>query len=250
MICKKCGCDTLIKNDDWYKCANCGAIIFDTEVKLGDMESPTKQVESIEKKAAYQKQQYTEQTKETDDVNQEAKEKSKLREAIDFCLPIVIAVIIAIILKTCVFANAVVPTGSMINTIQEKDRIIASRLAYIKNDPERYDIVIFKYPDDRKQYFVKRVIGLPGETVEVIGGVVYVTKTDGETIQLDDSFVTNCKPTGDYGPFVVPEDCYFMMGDNRNSSWDSRFWTNKYVPKDDIIGKVKFRYYPNFSKIE
>ena len=148
------------------------------------------------------------------------------------------------------FANAVVPTGSMINTIQEKDRIIASRLAYIKNDPERYDIVIFKYPDDRKQYFVKRVIGLPGETVEVIGGVVYVTKTDGETIQLDDSFVTNCKPTGDYGPFVVPEDCYFMMGDNRNSSWDSRFWTNKYVPKDDIIGKVKFRYYPNFSKIE
>ena len=107
MICKKCGCDTLIKNDDWYKCANCGAIIFDTEVKLGDMESPTKQVESIEKNAAYQKQQYTEQTKETDDVNQETKEKSKLREAIDFCLPIVIAVIIAIILKTSNFESLI-----------------------------------------------------------------------------------------------------------------------------------------------
>ena len=156
----------------------------------------------------------------------------------------------AIILKTFVFANAVVPTGSMKNTIEEKDRIIASRLAYINDDPERYDVVIFKYPDDESQYFVKRVIGLPGETVEIVKGIVYVTKTDGEMIQLDDSFVTNCTPTGNFGPYQVPENCYFMMGDNRNSSWDSRYWNNKYVDKSKIIGQVKFRYYPNFSIIE
>lgn len=245
MICKKCGCDTLIKNDDWYTCAKCGAVIFDTQVSVGSIDSPTKQVESIENNAQLE----VEQGQNNKD-NKDNKEKSKLHEAIEFCTPIVVALVIAIILKTLVFANAIVPTGSMLNTIQEKDRIIASRLAYIKNKPERYDIVIFKFPDDKKQLFVKRIIGLPGETVEVVEGKVYVTQTDGNTIELEDDFVTNCKPTGDYGPFEVPEGCYFMMGDNRNSSWDSRFWTNKFVDENDILGKVKFRYFPNISKIE
>ena len=245
MICKKCGCDTLIKNDDWYTCAKCGAVIFDTQVRVGSIDSPTKQVESIENNAQLEVEQ-----RQNKQDNKNNKEKSKLHEAIEFCTPIVVALVIAIILKTLVFANAIVPTGSMLNTIQEKDRIIASRLAYIKNKPERYDIVIFKFPDDKKQLFVKRIIGLPGETVEVVEGKVYVTQTDGNTIELEDDFVTNCKPTGDYGPFEVPEGCYFMMGDNRNSSWDSRFWTNKFVDENDILGKVKFRYFPNISKIK
>jgi signal peptidase I len=193
----------------------------------------------------------TDSEEELQEVNKNNKKpKSKTREAIDFCIPIVIAIVVAIVLKTVVFANAIVPTGSMLNTIQEGDRIIANRLAYITNDPERYDIVIFHYPDDEEQYFVKRIIGLPGETVEVVNGIVYVTTTDGEIIQLDDSFVTNCVPTGDFGPYEVPEDCYFMMGDNRNSSWDSRYWDNKYVQRDKILGKVKFKYYPSISKVE
>lgn len=178
------------------------------------------------------------------------KKKSVLSEILSFLFPIFLAFIVAILLKAFVFANAVVPTGSMLNTIQKGDRIIASRLAYKNDDPERYDIVIFKFPDDENQFFVKRVIGLPGETVEIVEGVVYVTKADGETIQLEDDFVTNCVPTGDYGPFEVPEDSYFMLGDNRNTSHDSRMWTNKYVAKDKIIGKVMFKYYPGISKIE
>lgn len=178
------------------------------------------------------------------------KEKSTLREVIDFLLPIVIAVTVALILKYCVIANAVVPTGSMLNTIHEGDRVIASRLAYVKEEPQRYDIVIFKYPDDEDQYYVKRIIGLPGETVEVVNGVVYVTKTDGKTIQLDDSFVTKETPVGDYGPYTVPQGSYFMMGDNRNHSEDSRFWKNKFVKKEKIVGKVKFRYYPKISTID
>lgn len=83
MKCKKCGCDTLIKNDDWYKCANCGAEIFDTEVQLGDITSPTKEVESLENN------HHTAAADE--DVNNESepeKERSKLRDAIDFCIPI------------------------------------------------------------------------------------------------------------------------------------------------------------------
>lgn len=178
------------------------------------------------------------------------KPKSKIKDTIDFLVPIVIAVVVAILLKTFVFANAVVPTGSMLNTIQKGDRIIASRLAYVKDDPQRYDIIIFRYPDDEEKYFVKRVIGLPGETVEIVNGAVYVTKTDGETIQLDDSFVTVEEPEGNFGPYEVPEDSYFVMGDNRNNSKDSRYWVNKFVHKDKIIGKVKFRYFPNPCEIE
>lgn len=245
MKCKKCGCDTLIKSDDWYTCANCGAVIFDTEVRLGNQISPTKIVESIEQKAAI-----AQPDSKKDDKEDQKAPKSKLRETIDFCLPMVIAIIIVIILKSFVFANAVVPTGSMLNTIQKNDRIIASRLAYLDEDPARYDIVIFKYPDDESQYFVKRIIGLPGETIEIIDGVVYITQTNGITVQAEDDFITNCKPNGDFGPYKVPDDSYFMLGDNRNSSKDSRYWSNQYVHRDKILGKVKFRYYPNFSKIQ
>lgn len=244
MKCKKCGNDTLIKDGDWYKCANCGATMFNTEM---DADSPTRKLDIIE---TIKKDSVEYDKAPTVQAENEKPEKSKIREIIEFCTPIIIAVIIAILLKSLVFANAVVPTGSMLNTIQEGDRIIASRLAYINDDPERYDIVIFSYPDDEEQPFVKRIIGLPGETVEVVEGIVYVTKTDGEIIQLDDSFVTVEKAEGDFGPYTVPEGCYFMMGDNRNSSWDSRYWDNKFVAKEKIIGKVLFRYYPKISKIE
>jgi len=190
-------------------------------------------------------------TKEQSEIEiTEKKKKSFFREVLEFVIPIILAVAIALFLKNYVIANAKVPTGSMLNTIQEGDRIIASRLAYLNDDPERYDIIIFKYPDDESQYFVKRVIGLPGETVNIVNGIVYVTKTDGTTIQLDDSFVTNCVPVGNFGPYVVPEDSYFMLGDNRNNSEDSRYWENKYVRKDKIIGKVLFRYYPTISSIK
>ena len=181
---------------------------------------------------------------------QEKKKKSFFREIIDFVIPVILAVAIALVLKNFVIANAKVPTGSMLNTIQEGDRIIASRLAYINDDPERYDIIIFHFPDDESQYYVKRVIGLPGETVNIVNGIVYVTKTNGMTIQLDDSFVTNCVPVGNFGPYIVPEDSYFVLGDNRNNSQDSRYWNNKYVKKDKIIGKVLFRYYPTLSSIK
>ena len=109
---------------------------------------------------------------------------------------------------------------------------------------------MFHYPDNEKEIYVKRIIGLPGETVQIVNGVVYVTKTDGKTIQLDDSFITTGTPYGDFGPYEVPEDSYFMLGDNRNNSKDSRYWKNTYVKKDKIIGKVKFRYYPSIGKVE
>ena len=172
-------------------------------------------------------------------------QKSKLREVLDFLTPIIIALIIAMILKYCVFANIIVPTGSMLNTIQEKDRLIVSRLDYKFNEPERYDIAVFKYPDDEKTLFVKRIIGLPGETVNIVDGVVYITDTDGKTTKLRDDFVSEENKDNYNGTFVVPEDCYFVMGDNRDNSVDSRYWhTTNFVSRDKFVGKVMFRYYP------
>ena len=136
------------------------------------------------------------------------------------------------------------------DTIQEGDRIIASRIEYNFHEPERYDIIIFKAPDEVAAgnddvFYVKRVIGLPGETVTIVNGVVYVQGKDGKSEQLRDDFITACTPTGNFGPYVVPKDSYFVMGDNRESSVDSRYWTStNYVHKDLIIGKAKFCYFP------
>ena len=109
--------------------------------------------------------------------------------------------------------------------------------------PERFDIVIFKYPDDESRLFIKRVIGLPGEVVEIKDGKVYI---DGSPTPLDDSFIPE-KMIGSYGPYTVPENCYFMLGDNRNDSKDSRSWKNKFVRFDQIVGKAVVRYYPSFK---
>lgn len=275
MICTKCGKDTFVKSGDWYTCLNCGAVIFDTNVSIGDSISPTREIQQREaeqikggnkpadeafaqaEKSVEKSGQEPKRVKNTKKAEKTKKTKNKRSETIEFFTPVLIAFALAMILRTFVFANAQVPTGSMLNTIQQGDRIIASRLSYVIDKPERYDIVIFEYPDweiddayDKKTYFVKRIIGLPGETVEVKAGIVYVTTPEGETIQLDDSFVTNGTPKGSYGPYTVPEGCYFMMGDNRNNSWDARFWESKYVSEDKILGKVKFRYYPSISKIE
>lgn len=186
------------------------------------------------------------------DNGQEEKKSSFLRELLDFLAPIIIALVIATILKYVVFANAIIPTGSMLNTIHENDRVIASRLSYKFGEPERYDIAIFKYPDNEEQLFVKRVIGLPGETVSIQDGTVYITGADGKTHQLDESFVSPENKDHYNGTFVVPEDSYFVMGDNRDNSVDSRYWiTTNYVSKDKLVGKVLFRYYPfnNFGKL-
>lgn len=126
------------------------------------------------------------------------------------------------------------------------DRIFGNRLDYLFDDPERFDIVIFKYPDDESQRFIKRVIGLPGETVEIREGKVYI---NGSDTPLDDSFTPET-PVGNFGPYTVPEGCYFMLGDNRNNSRDSRMWDNPYVKKEKILGKAVLRYFPGIEVLK
>ena len=174
---------------------------------------------------------------------EEPQETSLGKEILSWLQIIVAAVVIAFVLNNFVIANSRIPTGSMENTIMSHSRVIGSRLSYIKDDPERGDIVIFRYPDNEKIYYVKRVIGLPGETVEVIDGKVYI---NGSDTPLDEPYLPE-PMEGSYGPYEVPEGCYFMMGDNRNNSQDSRYWVNKYVEEDKILGKVYFKYYKGFE---
>lgn len=230
MKCTNCGSKRIIEKDGTFVCKKCGESLPWSYNDRGDV------------------------------VNSEGavilKKKTVVQEIASFLLPIVLALVVAMLLKTFVFANAVIPTGSMKNTIQEGDRVIASRLAYEFGEPERYDVMIFRYPDavangNNEEYYVKRVIGLPGEIVNISDGDVYVTKTDGKTEKLRDDFITACDPIGSFGPYEVPEDSYFVLGDNRNNSQDSRYWaTTNYVKKDLAVGKVIFRYSPSFQLIK
>lgn len=162
------------------------------------------------------------------------------KELWEYIKMIIFVVVVVLIVNNFLLINARVPSESMEKTIMTGDRFFGNRLAYLFDDPERFDIVVFKYPDDESQLFVKRVIGLPGETVEIKDGKVYI---NGSETPLDDSFTPET-PTGDYGPYAVPEGSYFMLGDNRNHSGDSRFWKQPYVEKEKIVGKAIFRYFP------
>ena len=168
------------------------------------------------------------------------------KEVFEWIFSIAIGVIIAVLINRFVLINARVPSASMENNIMTGDRLFGYRLAYVNEEVERGDIVIFKFPDDESQLFIKRVIGLPNETVTIIDGKVYI---DDNKEPLYEPYLAQ-EMVGTFGPYEVPENCYFMLGDNRNYSRDSRFCENTYVSKDKILGKALFRYFPKISTIE
>lgn len=175
------------------------------------------------------------------DIQADTEEKTSVgKELFQWVLVIIGAVILAFLIDTFVIVNAQIPSGSMENTIMTGDRVFGNRLAYKFSDPKRFDIIIFKYPDDESQLFIKRIIGLPGETVEIHDGNIYI---NGSDTPLEDVDIKE-PMEGSFGPYTVPEGCYFVMGDNRNNSRDSRYWENTFVSEDEILGKAVFRYWP------
>lgn len=182
--------------------------------------------------------------------NNETKEPINWKsELISWIQIIVAAALIALFLNSCIIANSQIPSESMENTIMAHDRVIGSRLSYLFSEPEQGDVVIFHYPDDPtgNTYYVKRVIGLPGDVIDIHDGGVYL---NGSDTPLEEPYIKEPMETDPAHPlhFEVPEGSYFMMGDNRNDSWDARFWENTWVTKDMLIAKVLFRYYP-FNKM-
>lgn len=163
----------------------------------------------------------------------------------EWVVPIVIALVIVLLLNKFVFILVTVPTGSMETTIMPGDRLYVNELFNIEK-AERGDILVFKSKEIDDKRLVKRLIGMPGDTVEIKeDGSVYV---NGE--KLNEPYAA--KSVSEEKTFSVPEDCYFFMGDNRPISFDARFWKNPYINKEYIIGEAVFRFFPfdRIGKIE
>lgn len=188
----------------------------------------------------YKRKKATETEDKQNAQSKSNKPHSKLRELISWILTVVVAVVLALVLNWYVLINAEIPSGSMENTIMTDDKIIGFRLSYLFSDPDRGDIIIFRNPDKESENFIKRVIGLPGETVRIDNGCIYI---DGVLLEEDYLKEDWTQATGPY-LFEVPEESYLVLGDNRNNSSDARYWKHTYVERDKILGKALFCYWP------
>lgn len=211
------------------------------------------------------------------------------KEIISWALIIAIAFALALVITEFIIMKAEIVSGSMEHTLEVGDHVIGNRLAYLFSDPQRGDVIFFEFTMSNKElyaidpkltYFkdpelgdkepcyhnnsdvyVKRIIGLPGEKIEIRSGLIYINDSE---VPLDEPYLKN-KPKGNFGPYYVPEDCYFCLGDNRNSSQDARYWDNdidneddpdydpdrfRFVHKDKIYAKAALKTPPNMHWVE
>lgn len=171
--------------------------------------------------------------------------KKKLKGFLDIVITFIVAFAIMFLISRILIINTSIVSGSMLPQVTVGSRVVGSRLAYRNNLPERGDVIIFAFPDDESQTYIKRIIGLPGETVEIISGSVYI---NDEVFPLQEPYLAEAA-IGHYGPYEVPDGCYFVLGDNRNHSVDSREWNNKFVALEKIYAKALFSYYPEIKEI-
>jgi len=164
--------------------------------------------------------------------------KSIMKSVVEWVVIIAVAFVLSIVIRNYVVDTRIVPTGSMLPTIQLQDRLIVDRLFYQYDTIDRGDIIVFQAPEAAQEDkdLVKRVIGLPGEKVEIKNSKVYI----GDQA-LDEPYIVS-PADYEYGPVTVPEDSYFMLGDNRTASKDSHIWG--FLPSDKILGRVWIRYWP------
>ena len=164
---------------------------------------------------------------------------------IDFLKPLFLGIFFAWFITTFLIANTFVPTGSMENTIMTGSKLIGNRLEYLFHKPKYGDVIVFKYPDDESIYFVKRLIGLPGDTVEIVpnenGDGTGFVRVNGKV--LNEPYLKEEMLVEEYQSYVVPEDSYFFLGDNRNNSKDARYWKHTFVKKNQLVAKIYFEYF-------
>ena len=154
---------------------------------------------------------------------------------------VVIAAVIVLPVRLFIAQPFIVSGASMSPTFENGEYLIVDELSYRFEAPRRGDVVIFRYPRDPSEFFIKRIIGLPGETVIVSGGQVSIKQTNGETIALTEPYVIN-PGNGRDTTVEVDSQSYFVMGDNRPESSDSRVWG--LMPKDNLIGRAIVRLLP------
>lgn len=131
---------------------------------------------------------------------------------------------------------------SMMTTLYDKDNLILNKISYRLHDPKRFDIVVFPFRNGERKNYIKRIIALPGETIQIDEkGVIYI---DGEVLEEDYGLDTIKNPGRAIEPIYLDEGEYFVMGDNRNNSEDSRFYEVGTVKREELLGKVWIRIYP------
>ena len=199
-----------------------------------------------------------------------SKSEDSRSSIVDFIEALAVALILALAIRAFLFQAFTIPSGSMLNTIQIGDYLLVNKFLYgVKipftdkylfrgRDPQRGDIIVFKFPGDESVDYIKRIVGVPGDVIEVKNKQLY---RNGEPVQ--ESYIRHTHPDfigrlDNIGPVTVPEDEYFVMGDNRNGSSDSRDYRLGTVDTRYVIGKAAFLLFPgldydtekrNFSRI-
>ncbi len=168
------------------------------------------------------------------------KKKSFIKDILELVRFTVLVLIVVIPLRIFIAQPFIVNGESMLPTFENGDYIIVDELSYRYSDPKRGQVIIFRLPSNHKRFLIKRVIGLPGETVVVNGGKITITKKDGTVIQLDEDYTNG--NFSSYATWKLQDDEYIVMGDNRNNSSDSRSWG--ILDRDLIVGKTFLRLFP------
>lgn len=175
---------------------------------------------------------------------EDVKKKSVMREIISMIIYIGVVLVLTYLIITFVGQRTQVIGASMFPTLHDGDNLIVDKISYRFNEPERFDIIVFPYQYQEKTYYIKRIIGLPGETIQIIDGYIYI---NGE--QLEESYGRSVMETAGRAAeeIVLGDDEYFVLGDNRNESADSRMPDVGNIHRNDIIGRAFVRIWP-FSK--
>lgn len=187
-------------------------------------------------------------------LSQEGKKKSTIREYVE---AFIIAILLALFIRTFVIQAFKIPSGSMLPTLQIGDHLLVSKFIYgLKipvsgktlipwKKPKHGDVVVFKYPKDRSIDYIKRVIGVPGDTIEIRNKRIFINnkpiKDPHAHYQTRTVLKGSVSPRDNFGPISVPDGKFFVMGDNRDNSHDSRFWG--FVDQKDILGRAFILYW-------
>lgn len=173
------------------------------------------------------------------------KEKSMLHELLSWIIYIAVVIVLTYLVITYVGQRTEVNGESMMETLYDGDNLIVDKISYRFREPKRYEIIVFPYDYETEQYFIKRIIGLPNETVSIIDGKVYI---DGELLE-DEVYGREIMEQEDgslwqMDPLELGDDEYFVLGDNRNNSMDSRDPSVGVLSKDELIGRAWIRIWP------
>lgn len=159
-------------------------------------------------------------------------------ELAEYVQALVIAVALALVIIVFVAQAFVVQGSSMEPTLHNGERLLVDKLSYRFREPQRGEIVVFKYPADPSHRYIKRIIGLPGDTVRISNGVVYINDTP-----IEENYTLE-PAISDFGQVAVPPGHYFVLGDNRNNSEDSRYPDVGFVPRNLMVGRAVFVFWP------